>query len=96
MSGKPKKEYVILTEDEIYNIQYMIREQRKLCGDCADFRLHYTKWSKNEYWVLQYGHCGKRRFKHIFVQDEACSYWREKDADELLQGFLNKFCQNHL
>ena len=49
MSGKPKKEYVILTEDEIYNIQYMIREQRKLCGDCADFHLHYTKWSKNEY-----------------------------------------------
>ncbi len=49
MPGKPKKEYVILTEDEIYNIQYMIGEQRKLCGNCADFRLHYTKRSRNEY-----------------------------------------------
>ncbi len=69
MPGKPKKEYVILTEDKIYNIQYMIGEQRKLCGNCADFRLHYTKRSRNEYWVLQYGHCGRRGWvKHVFVQ----------------------------
>ena len=27
----------------------MIGEQRKLCGNCADSHLHYTKRSKNEY-----------------------------------------------
>ena len=49
------------------------------CGNCKNFKMHYTKYKNGRYSPLGYGHCVKPRRKDRSANDKVCSYWEKKE-----------------
>ena len=79
MQRKRKNECKLLNRQKIYDIQHMSGDERRVCGNCSNFRLHYVESTVNNFSPLQYGHCRRPGFKQAFVLDEACLYWQAKE-----------------
>lgn len=47
----------------------------RMCKNCKNFRLHYIKYARGNYYGLKYGHCVKPRLKKRNCDDRACKYW---------------------
>ena len=54
----------------------------KKCKNCANFMLHYVKYSRGKYKPLYYGHCVKPRLKKRDADTKACIHWEEKIKTE--------------